>query len=111
VELARYLPAHRAKAGGLRLGRLSVRTSDNREIGKLLGLVVEPQSRRVRSLIVESADSQLEVPMGPMQLDPGSRALRIVDMGGVPSTVLFSPESMPTIDEADLWVPLFHSAA
>ena len=34
---ARFLPANRVKAGSLKLGRLSVRTSDNDEIGKLVG--------------------------------------------------------------------------
>ncbi|HEY7501785.1 MAG TPA: hypothetical protein VH740_24915 [Vicinamibacterales bacterium] len=112
MQTARYLPAHKVKAGSLRLGRLSVRSADDREIGKLLGFVIEPRAPRIRSLVVECDDAQLEVPMRPVRFDPLSRSLRLVE--GASSTVAasrFSPESVPEIDENDLWVPLYGSAA
>jgi len=106
----RFLPANRVKAGSLKLGRLSVRTSDNREIGKLVGFLIDPTLHRVSSLIVEADDAQLEVGMSPLQFDPESRSVRMLD-----STHLvrrpFSIDSVPHVSVEDLWVPLFHSAA
>jgi len=73
---SRYLPANLVKAGSLRLGRVSVRTSDDQEIGKLLGFMID--AHRIRSLVVESDDAQLELPMTSVQLDAAARSLRIV---------------------------------
>jgi hypothetical protein len=109
---ARFLPASRVKAGSLKLGRLSVRTSDNREIGKLVGFLIDPQGHRVSSLIVESIESneaQVEVSMSPLQFDPESRSVRILDSTHV--TRPFSIDSVPHVTVEDLWVPFFHSAA
>jgi hypothetical protein len=112
MPTARYLPAHRAKAGSLRLGRLSLRTSDDREIGKLLGFVIEPQATRIRGFVVESDNGQVEVPMRPVQLDPHSRSLRIVEGGlSAVNASRFSLDAVPEIDEDDLWIPLYGSAA
>jgi PRC-barrel domain len=109
MEHARYLPAGRVKAGGLRLGRLSVRTRTGQEIGKLLGFVVEMGAHQIWGLVVQSGESQLAIPMGPMQLDPLSRSLRLVQTD-VP-VARFVPDSVPTVADEDLWVPLFDSAA
>jgi hypothetical protein len=111
MESARYLPAHRVKAGSLRLGRLSVRSADDREIGKLLGFVIEPQTTRIRGIVIERDDAQLEVPMGPVQFDARSRSLRLVDRGPLPlSASQFPSAAVPEIDENDLWVPLYRVA-
>ena len=106
----RYLPATRVKADGLRLGRLSVRTSDNQEIGKLLGFVIDANAHRICSIVVERQDTPYEVGMAPFQFDPGTRSIRLVqshDVEGRP----FSPDDIPHVNVEDLWVPLFHSAA
>lgn len=105
---ARFLPASRVKAGSLKLGRLSVRTSDNREIGKLVGFLIDPKGHRVSSLIVESDDAQVEVGMSPLQFDPESRSVRILDSTHVMRP--FSIDSVPHVTVEDLWVP-FYSAA
>ena len=76
MESARYLPAYKVKAGSLRLGRLSVRSADDHEIGKLLGFVIEPRTTRIRGIVIERDDAQLEVPMRPVQFDARSRSLR-----------------------------------
>jgi sporulation protein YlmC with PRC-barrel domain len=109
MERPRYLPANRAKAGSLRLGRLSVRTSNGTEVGKLTGFVIDTGNYRIRSLIVECGECQLELPMAPLQLDVSSQSL-IVESDEVKGTA-FSAESVPHVDVADLWVPLIHSAA
>jgi len=112
MQNARYLPAHKVKAGSLRLGRVSVRTHDDREIGKLTGFVIEPQTTRIRSLVVETNDVQFELPMRPLQFDPRSRSLRIVDEGvSAANASRFSAESVPEIEENDLWIPFYNSAA
>lgn len=49
----RYLPAIRTKVHSLRLGRVSVRTCDDRELGKLAGFVIDPRGHQVLSLVVE----------------------------------------------------------
>jgi hypothetical protein len=104
-----YIPADRVSADNLSLGSLSVRTSDNREVGKLLGIVINPAQRSVRSLVVELADTAKEVPLGQMQLDAASGTLRVVAPGDEPWDD-FATESLPAIPEADLWVPLFTAA-
>jgi hypothetical protein len=104
-----YIPADRVRADNLPLGSLSVRASDNREIGKLLGIVVNGALRSVRSLVVESADTAREVPLGQMQLDAASGSLRVVTSDDRPWDE-FTNESLPQISEADLWVPLFTAA-
>jgi hypothetical protein len=110
----RYLPAIRTKARSLRLGRLSVRTADDRELGKLVGFLIDPRNHHIRSLVMEVVDGagmqQVELPMVPLRLDAESRALRMVERHGPPPTV-FRAESVSQIDEDDLWIPLFHTAA
>jgi hypothetical protein len=108
---ARYLPASRVKAGSLRLGRLSVWSSDGRELGKLIGFVVEAGEHCIRSLVVEASDRQLEVPMGPVQFDATSRSLRMLPGSQPVAPVPFSADRLPVIDDQDLWVPLFTTAA
>lgn len=108
---ARYLPASRVKAGSLRLGRLSVRSSDGREMGKLIGFVVEPGRHCIRGLVVEGPHAQIEVPMGPVQFDIGSRSLRMLPGSQPEAAVPFSVDRVPVIDDADLWVPMLNTAA
>ena len=108
---ARYLPASRVKAGSLRLGRLSVRASDGREMGKLKGFIVEEGERAIRSLVVEAPDADLEIPMGPVQFDAASRSLRLLPDATSIGPTPFSSDGVPMIDDADLWVPLFTTAA
>lgn len=109
MDQARYLPANRVKAGGLRLGRLGVRSRSGHEIGKLLGFVVDMRRHQIIGLIVEAGESQLAIPMCPLQFDPLARTLRLLEPD-VPTTG-FAADSLPTVADEDLWVPLFHSAA
>jgi hypothetical protein len=105
-----YLPATRVKADGLRLGRLSVRTSDDQEIGKLLGFVIDTNAHRICSLVIERQDASFEVAMAPFQFDPGTRSIRLIQSAAVEGRP-FSPDDIPHVSVEDLWVPLFHSAA
>jgi hypothetical protein len=107
---SRYLPATRVKADGLRLGRLSVRTSDDQEIGKLLGFVIDANAHRISSIVVERQDSSFEVGMAPFQFDSVTRSMRLIQSGDVQGRP-FSPDDIPHVNVEDLWVPLFHSAA
>jgi hypothetical protein len=110
----RYLPASQTKVRSLRLGRLSVRTLDDLELGKLVGFVVDPRSQHIRSLVMDVVDAagtqQVELQMVPLRLDAESHALRMVEPHASPLTA-FQAESVPQIDEDDLWIPLVHTAA
>jgi hypothetical protein len=113
----RYLPAIRTKARSLRLGRLSVRTVDDRELGKLMGFLIDPDNHHIRSLVMEVVDGAgmqqvelVELPMVPVRLDAESHALRMVEPDG-PLPTVFRAESVSQFDEDDLWIPLFHTAA
>jgi hypothetical protein len=106
----RFVPASRVKAGSLRLGRLTVRTGDGREFGKLLGFVIDAATHRLCSLVVERDKHQLEIPMAPIQLDLSSRALRLLH-GERPEGRPFNLRSMPHVTIDDLWIPMLHSAA
>jgi hypothetical protein len=109
IKTVRYLPAARAKAGGCRLGRLSVRTNDDREIGKLLGFVIDTTTHKIRSMVLEAPQSTVELPMGSVQFHAVSRSLRV--MQGEVEAREFPAESVPHVSVEDLWVPLFDSAA
>jgi hypothetical protein len=111
METARYLPASRVKAGSLRLGRLTVRSTDGRELGKLMGFVIERGDYRIRSLVVESVDAQVEVPMGPLQFDAAARSLRLIGASTTLHTTPFLADRLPVMEDDDLWVPFFHTAA
>ena len=110
----KYLPAFFTEARNLRLVRLSVRASDGRELGKLLGFVIDPRAQQISSLVLEVADGtgsqQVAVPMVPLCLDAESRALRLIHTGALPATA-FRPGSVSLVEKDDLWIPLIHSAA
>lgn len=114
MNVPRYLPATRTKVNSLRLGRMSVRGADGRELGKLAGFVVDPRGRHLCSLVIEmngvAGAQQVEVPMVPISFDAESRALRLVQ-SGVPAMMVFRPESVSEVEEDDLWIPIVHSAA
>jgi hypothetical protein len=110
----RYLPAIHTKARSLRLGRLSVRTLDDHEIGKLIGFVIDPRGHHICSLVMEvvgeDETQQLELAMAPLRLDAESHALRLLEPQASTLTA-FRPEAVSPIEEDDLWIPFFHSAA
>ena len=45
----KYLSALRTEARDLGLARLSVRAADDRELGKLLGFVIDPRTQQIRA--------------------------------------------------------------
>jgi hypothetical protein len=117
MSVRRYIPAIRTKVRGVRLGRLSVRTSDDRELGKLVGFVIDARGRHVRSLVVEmppdhgsQRSQQVELQLVLVRLDESAHALRLVERD-LPSMSAFRPESVSVVDEADLRTPLIHTAA
>jgi len=87
---------------------------DDQELGKLLGFVVDPRSRHICSLVLEVVDAagsqQVALTMVPLCFDAESHALRMTE-ADVPLMMAFQPESISHIDEDDLWIPLFHTAA
>ena len=52
----KYLPALRTEARDLGLARLSVRAADDRELGKLVGFVIDPRAQTISSLVLEVPD-------------------------------------------------------
>jgi hypothetical protein len=110
MERPRYLAAERVFVEGISLRQLTVRTTDDHVVGRLLGFVVDPPERRVRSLIVEAGKTQLEVPLGSTQLDAKSRVLRIGGGDG-PRWPEFRAEAVPQFGDDDLLAVLFHTAA
>jgi hypothetical protein len=106
----RFVPASRIKAGSFRLGRVAVRTSDDRELGKLLGFVIDAATNRLCSLVLEHDEQQVEIPLTPLQFDPSVRALRLLNAER-PEGRPFTVGSIPQVTVEDLWIPMFHSAA
>jgi hypothetical protein len=110
----RYLPAIRTKVRSLRLGRVSVRTADDRELGKLLGFLIDPRSHHIYSLVIEVVGSagtqQVELPMAALRLDAESHALRLVEPHA-PRLTAFEAQSCSEVEEDDLWIPFLHTAA
>ena len=114
MTVPRYLPATRTSVRSLRLGRLSVCSSDGRELGKLAGFVIDPRGRHLCSLVLEvpgaAGAQQVELPMVPVSFDAESHALRLVQ-SGAPAMKVFRTESAAEVEEDDLWIPIVHSAA
>ena len=110
----KYLPALRTEARDLGLARLSVRAADDRELGKLVGFVIDPRAQTISSLVLEVADGtgsqQVAVPMVPLRLDTERQALRLIHSGTLPA-MAFRPESVAQVEENDLWIPFIHSAS
>jgi hypothetical protein len=110
----KYLPALRTEARNLGLARLSVRAADDRELGKLLGFVIDSRAQQISSIVLEVADGtgshQVAVPMVPLCLDAERSALRLIHAGTLPAKA-FRPDSVAQVEENDLWVPFIHSAA
>ena len=110
----KYLPALRTEARNLGLARLSVRAADDRELGKLVGFVIDPRAQTISSIVLEVADEtgsqQVAVPMVPLRLDAERQALRLIHSGTLPS-MSFRAESVAQVEEDDLWIPFIHSAA
>lgn len=113
MTVPQYLPAIRTEIRNVPLGPLSVRSSGNRELGTLMGFLIDPQDRHVRSLVMEvvsaAGSQQVEVPM-PICFDADSHALRMIGPD-VSSMSNFRPESASPIEEDDLWIPITHTAA
>jgi hypothetical protein len=109
-----YLPATRTKVRSRRLGPVSVRSSDGRELGTLAGFVLDSHGHHLCSLVMDvvGADGtqQVELPMVPVSFDAEAHALRLVQ-AGAPVMMAFRPESVSDVDEDDLWIPIVHSAA
>ena len=110
----KYLSALRTEARNLGLARLSVRGADDRELGKLVGFVIDPRAQQISSLVLEVVDGtgskQVAVPMAPLCLDAERHALRLIHAGTLPA-MAFRPESVSQVEEDDLWIPFIHSAA
>ena len=110
----RYLSAGQTHVHNHRLGRLSIRTLDDRELGKLLGFVIDPERRHISGLVMEVAGAggsrQVSSPLVPLRFDAGAHALCLVDRD-LPLMREFQPESVCPIAEDDLWVPFVHTAA
>jgi len=105
---ARFLPAVHARVHDLPLSRLSVRTLDDREFGKLLGFVVDANRRHISGLVMEVASAtgwqRVASPLVPMRFDEHAPALCLVNWD-LPRLTEFQPDSVSPIDEDDLWVP------
>jgi hypothetical protein len=93
---------------------LSIRTSDDREVGTLLGFVIDPERRRLSGLVMEVAtgdgSQQVASSLVPLRLDAGAYALVLVD-SEIPRLRAYEPDSLAAVDDEDLWVPLIHTAA
>ena len=108
---ARYLPATHTQARSLPLGPLTIRTADDRELGRLMGFVIGPEENHISRLVLEvDGARQVALPMVPLRFDVDAHALRMTS-AEIPLMSAFEVSSIAQIDEADLWVPLFSSAA
>jgi hypothetical protein len=111
---ARYLPADHTRVHDQPLQRLSIRTPDDKEVGKLVGFVVDPDSRHISGLVMEVAGAggshHVASPLVPLRFDERARALCLVD-SDLPGMSEFLPDSVSPMAEEDLWIPIVHTAA
>jgi hypothetical protein len=76
-----------------------------------MGFVIGPEENHISRLVLEVDGSrQVALPMVPLRFDVDAHALRLTS-AEIPLMSAFEASSIAQIDEADLWVPLFSSAA
>jgi hypothetical protein len=110
----RYLPAAQTRVHDRTLQRLSIRTADDKEVGKLVGFVVDPDRRHISGLVMEvdgaAGCHQVASPLVPLRFDESAHALCLVD-ADLPGMCEFLPDSVSPMAEEDLWIPIVHTAA
>ena len=78
MSQARYLPAIHTQARSLPLGPLTIRTADDRELGRLMGFVIGPEENHISRLVLEvDGARQVALPMVPLRFDVDAQALRL----------------------------------
>jgi PRC-barrel domain len=108
----RYLNATQIEGPVSSFDHLDVRNGEDRTIGRLDGILIDPSERRVRYFVVDDEDSRRHhrylIPLAPTRLDARRRALCVdVPTSDVELFEDFEDASFPHFSDDDLLTALF----
>jgi PRC-barrel domain protein len=108
----RYLNATQIEGPVSSFDHLDVRNREDRTIGRLDGILIDPSERRVRYFVVDDEDSRRHhrylIPVDPTRLDARRRALCVdVPTSDVEQFEDFEDASFPHFSDDDLVTALF----
>jgi hypothetical protein len=91
---------------------LEVRTRENERIGRLDGIIIDPEERRARYLVVDEdrflRHHRYVLPLVATQIDAEQRALRVdVDKDDLTDADEFDASAFPPFSDEDLMTALF----
>lgn len=107
----RYVDASRLNSPAGDLADLDFRGFDDQRIGTLDGVVVEPETRRLRFFVVESSGSRrILLPADlPARIDTATKTLRVdVDPDDLAHCEEFDSADAPEHSDEDFIASLFH---
>jgi PRC-barrel domain len=108
----RYLNATQIEGPVSSFDHLEVRSREDRTIGRLDGILIDPSERRVRYFVVDDEGSRRHhrylIPLAPTRLDARRRALCVdVTTSDVEQCEDFEDASFPHFSDDDLLNALF----
>jgi hypothetical protein len=108
----RYLNATQIEGPVSSFDHLDVRNREDRTIGRLDGILIDPSERRVRFFVVDDEDSRRHhrylIPLAPTRLDARRGALCVdVPTSDVEQFEDFEDDSFPHFSDDDLLTALF----
>jgi len=110
----RYVDASRLNSPAGDLAHLDFRGIDDQKIGTLDGVVVEPETRRLRFFVVESPGwlkaRRILLPADlPARIDSETRTLRVdIEPGDLAQCEEFDSADAPEHSDDDLIASMFH---
>jgi PRC-barrel domain len=115
-DTLRYLPAHKVAHRYGSLGPAAVISQDDRLVGQLDGVVIDPAGRKLRYLVVRTlgflgARHRLVPADWPVQLDREANAVRIRGGGPVSRCAVVDPRKLPAFGDDDVLDAIFGQVA
>lgn len=104
----RYVQAERLEGEGLQFAGLAVQTRNERELGRLDGIIVDPRARRVRYFVVDAGGHhRYLMPLCAASLDEEHHALRLVSPDDPQDCFEFDPGAFVEFDDDDVVAAIF----
>jgi hypothetical protein len=108
----RYLNASQIEGPVSSFDHLEVRNRDDRTIGRLDGILIDPSERCVRYFVIDDENSRRHhrylIPLAPTRVDAQRRALCVdVPTSDVEQFEDFEDDSFPHFSDEDLLTALF----
>lgn len=107
----KYVDAAHVKGDGSCLSGLRIEAGDDRQLGELDGLLVEPGARRLRYFVVDAGEGRYLMPFDAICFDTDNHSLRVMAEPDPDSWEAFDPGAYDEFGDEDLISALFASPA